>query len=150
MNNIKLPVDNEITDPLNKLDETLNDVQEMVKKTKNTVDRIFDKETFYIFMFFLFSPMLGIFFPIYTSLLIGILSLIVIYIVIFYRDFYKIMGPGSRIFESLPDWVAWYIFYPFVLLIGKPDYFLRKAMTITVDMIMFVINTIFEYPAMFM
>tara|TARA_B100001094_G_C18185692_1_gene803643 strand:- start:2613 stop:3062 length:450 start_codon:yes stop_codon:yes gene_type:complete len=141
---------NNLSEPLNKMANTLDDVTEMAKRAEKTVDRMFDSETMYILLFFLFSPILGIFFPIYTALLLGFLGLLVFYIIIFYKDFYTIVGPGSPFFDSLPEWLAWYIVHPFILLIGKPDIFFKNALKLTGAFVKFVIDTIFEFPEIFM
>jgi hypothetical protein len=141
---------NNLSGPLNKMANKLDDITEMAKRAEKTVDRMFDRETIYILSFFLFSPILGIFFPIYTTLLLGFLGLLVFYIVIFYKDFYTIAGPGSPFFDSLPEWLAWYIVHPFILLIGKPDVFIKNALSLTVTFVKFVIDTIFEFPDIFM
>ena len=79
---------NNLSEPLNKMANKLGDITEMAERAEKTVDRMFDRETMYILLFFLFSPILGIFFPIYTALVLGFLGLLVFYIVIFYKDFY--------------------------------------------------------------
>ena len=37
-----------------------------------------------------------------------------------YKHFYRLFGPGSTIFESLPYFIRWYFWYPVILLASKP------------------------------
>ena len=39
---------------------------------------------------------------------------------VIYKHFYRLVGPGSTLFEALPYFIRWYFWYPIILLISKP------------------------------
>mgnify|MGYP001270636108 CR=1 FL=1 len=136
--------------PLQQIGDAAENIGDLVEDGGDIMNQILDRETFYILMFFVFSPMMSIFFPIYTAICLGIVALLVFYLIIFYKDFYEIAGPGSWFFESLPSWVAWYIFYPFVLLIGKPDIFFKNVFSSIIKIVMFIIEIPLKFFEIFM
>ena len=44
---------------------------------------------------------------------------------VLYKHFFRILGPGSAIFEAIPYYIRWYLWYPIILLIGKPVKFFK-------------------------